>query len=208
MSTPRGARWVVDAICGLLTLMPVLMCRAERRAFGGTRLYVFFTQWFAILPGAPGVFLRAGFYRGTLQRFGQRVYVGFGALVSRPDAVIEDDAYIGPYAVIGFTRLGARTLVGTRASLLSGGGQHRRTGDGRWTPFDGSPLERVDIAEDVWIGEGAIVMADVGRGAMIAAGSVVSSPVAPDVVVAGNPSRFVRKFEASSGATEGQHAVV
>jgi serine acetyltransferase len=32
---------------------------------------------------------------------------------------------------------------------------------------------------------------------MIAAGSVVSSPVGADVSVAGNPSRFVRKLESS-----------
>lgn len=37
-------------------------------------------------------------------------------------------------------------------------------------------------------------MADVGRSAAVGAGSVVSASVPPDVVVAGNPARFVRKL--------------
>jgi acetyltransferase-like isoleucine patch superfamily enzyme len=186
----------VDAICDVLAIVPVLLCRAERRARGDTHLYVFFSQLYALVPGVPGVFLRGGFYRGTLQRFGERVHIGFGALVSQPDAVIEDEVYIGAYTIVGLSRVGARTLVGSRVSVLSGGAQHSRTADGGWTPSDPSRLKQIDIGEDVWIGEGAIVMADVGRGTLIGAGSVVSSPVGPDIVVAGNPSRFVRKLDA------------
>jgi virginiamycin A acetyltransferase len=171
-------------------------------------MYVLFSQCFAMCPGDPGVWLRAAFYRGTLQGFGERVYVGFGALVSQREAVIEDQAYIGAYAMVGLVRLGARSLVGTRASLLSGGNQHTRTDAGGWTPFDGSRARRVEIGEDVWIGEGAIVMADVGRGALVGAGSVVTAPVGPDIVVAGNPSRFVRKLDGASQQVEPATAAI
>jgi virginiamycin A acetyltransferase len=203
-----GTRRAIEVLCDVLTLVPVLICRAEQRYSSGKRLFVFFSQWFALFPGIPGIFLRAAFYRGTIDGFGQRVNVAFGALISQTEAVIEDDVYIGAYAIVGFVRLGARTLVGSRASLLSGGGQHTRTDDGRWTSFDGSRLRRVEIGEDVWIGEAAIVMANVERGAMIAAGSVVSAPVAADVMVAGNPSRFVRKLEAAAQHPEPQNAAV
>jgi acetyltransferase-like isoleucine patch superfamily enzyme len=201
-------RRLVEVACDLVALVPVLLCRAEDRAFGSKRMYVFFSQCFAMFPGDPGVWLRAAFYRGTLQGFGERVYVGFGALVSQRGAIIEDEVYIGAYAIVGLVRLGARSLVGTRVSLLSGGNQHTRTRNGGWTPFDGSQARRVEIGEDVWIGEGAIVMADVGRGALVGAGSVVTAPVAPDIVVAGNPSRFVRKLEGGSQQMEPVAAAV
>ena len=197
-----GGRHLVEGVCAVLAFIPVLLCRVEQRHLGGKRLYTLFAQSFALLPGFPGVFLRAAFYRGTLDSFGQRVNVSFGALISQTEAIIEDDVYIGAYAIVGFVRLGARTLVGSRASLLSGRGQHTRTEDGRWTPFDASRLERVEIGEDVWIGEAAIVMANVERGAMIGAGSVVSTPVVADVLVAGNPSRFVRRLDAPSPQAE------
>ena len=38
-------------------------------------------------------------------------------------------------------------------------------------------------------------MADVGKGAAVSAGSVVSNELPEYVVVAGNPARFVRKME-------------
>ena len=52
----------------------------------------------------------------------------------------------------------------------------------------------------MWIGEGAILMADVGDGAMVSAGAVVSAPVPKRVMVAGNPARFVKKLEAPKPA--------
>jgi carbonic anhydrase/acetyltransferase-like protein (isoleucine patch superfamily) len=51
----------------------------------------------------------------------------------------------------------------------------------------------VVIADDVWIGIGAIVLkgVTVGRGARIGAGSVVTADVPAGVWVAGNPARLV-----------------
>ena len=51
----------------------------------------------------------------------------------------------------------------------------------------------VVIADDVWIGIGAIVLKGVriGKGARIAAGAVVTTDVPPGAPVAGNPARIV-----------------
>ena len=54
---------------------------------------------------------------------------------------------------------------------------------------------RIRIGEGAWLGEGVIVMADIGPGAMVAAGAVVSAAVKGHIVVAGNPARFVRRLE-------------
>ncbi|MGN3975252.1 CatB-related O-acetyltransferase [Tsuneonella sp. SYSU-LHT278] len=62
---------------------------------------------------------------------------------------------------------------------------------------DESTIEhaRMEIADDVWIGHNAILLSGVGavgRGAAIAAGAVVTKPVPPYAIMAGNPARVIR----------------
>lgn len=64
--------------------------------------------------------------------------------------------------------------------------------------FDESPLldsgYAVEIGSDVWIGNGAIVLpkVQIGVGAIVAAGSVVTKNVEPFQIVAGNPAKPIR----------------
>ena len=52
----------------------------------------------------------------------------------------------------------------------------------------------VHIGNNVWIGTGAIVLAaTIGDGAVVAAGSVVTSDVPGEVAVAGNPARIAKQ---------------
>jgi maltose O-acetyltransferase len=52
----------------------------------------------------------------------------------------------------------------------------------------------VIIEDDVWIGINVILLPGltVGRGAIVAAGSVVTKDVPPDAIVGGNPARVIR----------------
>ncbi len=138
---------------------------------------MFWAQLFALVPGLPGVFVRRAFYRLTLERCTGSFFVGFGAFFSHRGSIVEDAVYVGPYAIVGSSRLRRGCLIGSRAGIISGTGLHELTADGLRTPTDNSRLRQVEIGEYAWIGEGALVMADVGRSAMVAAGSVVSSPV-------------------------------
>jgi acetyltransferase-like isoleucine patch superfamily enzyme len=55
----------------------------------------------------------------------------------------------------------------------------------------------VKIGDHCWIGAAAVIMADVGPGATIGAGSVVSRPIPPRSVAVGSPARVIGANEPS-----------
>lgn len=192
---PRPVKHLFNRIAFWLTAPAALTCAIERQFSPGSQhCFVFWTHVFALLPGIGGLFLRRAFYRWTLERCAESVTIGFGALFSRRNAILEPGAYIGAYALVGAAWIGENALIGSRVSLLSGTRQHEWLPSGRWSATDEKKLQRIEIGANTWVGEGAIVMANVGAGAMVAAGSVVSSDVPSGVVVAGNPARFVRRL--------------
>lgn len=65
-------------------------------------------------------------------------------------------------------------------------------------PINSTPIvnKPVVIEDDVWIGCRCIILKGVtiGRGAVIAAGSVVTKNVPPRTIVGGNPARFIAEL--------------
>ncbi len=60
---------------------------------------------------------------------------------------------------------------------------------------DSIPFAGLTIGDDVWLAHNSIILpgvATIGRGAVVAAGAVVTRPVPPYAIVAGNPARVVR----------------
>ena len=185
----------INAVALTLVFPAALTCWIEEwLSPHAESVFAFWTHIFAILPGAPGMFLRRAFYRLTLKRCAIEFFVGFGALFFHRQVLVEEGVYIGPYAAVGCARLRKGCLIGTRANLLSGSGQHEMGSDGGWAASDRSRFVEIEIGEHAWIGEAATVMSDVGAGSVVAAGAVVSAAVPAAVVVAGNPARFVRSM--------------
>lgn len=183
----------------------VLLCRAARWARPQSEaVFDLFAHCWALAPGRPGMYLRRAFYRCTLDRCAADWHIGFGSQFTHQTAHVESGVYIGSYALIGSAKLGAGCLIGSRASILSGGRQHEITADGKWGPTRLDKLVRVDVGDHCWVGEGAILMADVGPGAMVAAGAVVGTRVPERVMVAGNPARFIRKLTPAAESEPGE----
>lgn len=193
----------LNFICQLVVLPLVIPCKLEEWLISRHSEIVFHTctNLVALLPGLIGVFLRRAFYSLTLESCSTHCYIGFGALFSHRDTTVEKHVYIGNYTMIGSAHLGEHCLIGSRVSILSGKALHVRDEQGMWTPFSPERITKVTLARNVWVGEGAIIMADVGEGSMIGAGAVSTSNVRPHIIVAGNPARFVRNLEHNGDET-------
>lgn len=187
----------LNIMCQMLVLPLVIICKLEEIVFSkdAETLFHVCTHLVALLPGLPGVFLRRGFYSLTLDKCSTHCHIGFGSIFSHRFTTVEKHVYIGNYSIIGSAVLSERCLIGSRVSILSGKALHVLDEDGLWTPYSPERLVQIKIAKNVWIGEGAIVASDVGEGSMVGAGAVVTTNVSPNVIVAGNPARFVKKLE-------------
>ncbi len=190
---PAGLKHALNQLAMLIVAPCALTCWVEHRFFAGASgIFAFWTHVMAVLPGAPGRFLRRGFYRWTLDACAEDVTIEFGAVFSRRSVALGAGVYVGAYALVGSARIGEYTLIGSRVSLLSGGQHHSLLPSGRWSATDSARLTQIEIGRNNWVGEGAIIMDNMGDGCMVAAGSVVSAAVPGHVMVAGNPARFVR----------------
>lgn len=139
---------------------------------------------------------------------GQRFHQGLFSYVSSvAGLVIGDDVYIGKFCSIQVNgRIGNGVLIANNVGVV-GRRDHDIRALGvpiRRAPWIGNtptlashPINSIDIGDDVWIGFGAVVLSGIkiGRGAIVAAGAVVTKDVEPYDIVTGNPARHVgRRF--------------
>ncbi len=175
-----------------VAVLPLYGSFLVRRAFFGEQAFRASSQMMSLLPGFVGDYLRAEFYRLTLPRVGTDVQICFGTLLSSREATIGDHVYVGSHCVIGDVDIGADVLLGSNVHLLSGQAQHGTKDLERPIRLQPGHFQRIRVGADTWIGNGAIVMANVGRQCVIGAGSVVVADIPDLAVVAGNPARIIR----------------
>ena len=176
-----------------IVFLPYFICFLEQKWSRSQKIYLFWAQTLALIPGVPGNFLRRAFYKLLFPAVSWQCEIGFGSFFSQPWAIIEKDVYIGPYCILGRVILREGVLIASRVSIPSGRRQHRRTKEGRLLPANFKDFQTIEIGRHSWIGEGAVVMASVGEMATVAAGAVVFKPVPPWSVVAGNPAIIIKK---------------
>lgn len=175
-------------------IIPALMCRFESIITTRDEFFHFWSQTISLIPGVLGKYIRKCYYKLCLRSCSLSADIGFLCVVNDRRTEIGDKVYIGMGTTLGYVRIGNGGLIGSRVSVINGGGQHAFGPDGHLSPFDRFATSCVTIGEDTWIGEGAIVMADVGRQCIVGAGSVVPRPVPNGCLVAGNPARLIRNL--------------
>lgn len=146
----------------------------------------------SLLPGKTGSFLRTGFYRFTMKNCDPNVVIGFATLFSQRNTSIDKSVYIGPQCNIGSCHVGKNTLLGSGVHIMSGKGQHNF--DELSTPIkdQGGTFNKVTIGKDCWVGNGALIMANIGNHCVIAAGSVVIDDIPDFAIAAGNPAKIIK----------------
>jgi virginiamycin A acetyltransferase len=185
----------------LAAVLPAVGCyRAAAIVVGPTQAFQGWSQAFSLLPGLTGMYLRRAFYRMTLTRCSDDACLSFGTIFSHPTAEVGRRVYVGPCCSIGDVTLEDDVLISSHVSITNGGGQHGiarldvpiREQPGNWP--------RVTIGRDSWIGDRAVVMADVGAQCVVGAGSVVTRPLGDRVIAAGAPARVLKSRNGASAA--------
>jgi acetyltransferase-like isoleucine patch superfamily enzyme len=143
-------------------------------------------------PGILGDYLRIAFYKLTLAECSLSSRVSFGSFFAHREASLGANAYIGSYCIVGRAAIGERAQIASGVQILSGSRQHVRNEVGGISGSEQGIFSTVAIGAHCWIGAAAVVMADVGEGATVGAGSVVTRPIPARSVAAGNPARAIR----------------
>jgi len=174
----------------LLALPTLLRYLLLRRVVERDRAFAYAAEGASKRPGLLGVYARQAFFKWTLRAVGRDVHFGFMSLLSKTDATIADGVYIGRFCTIGRAAIGRDVMLADGVQILSGAHQHGATSENGAALKDNAPAYRtVTLGDGAWIGANAVVMADVGDRAVVAAGAVVTKPVDADTRVAGVPAK-------------------
>ena len=126
----------------------------------------------------------------------KRVRIGEGVSITYPYRIqigqlvtLNEGVFLSGY---GGLMIGDNVLVGHRASILTS--SHEFASIEHDIRSQGLLKQSTFIGSDVWIGSNAIVLGgvDIGNGAIIAAGAVVTHDVPEFTVVAGVPAKVIR----------------
>lgn len=179
-------------LAAFLMLPFTLMFYVYGAATGKDEAICTLSQLLSLLPGKIGSYLRAGFYRFALKQCHPSVVIGFGTVFSQADTEIGAGTYIGPQCNIGLCNIGKDTLLGSGVHIMSGKGQHNFDDPNIAIRDQGGQFEKVSVGENCWLGNGALVMANIEDRCIIAAGAVVVNPVSTNTLVAGNPAKLIK----------------
>ncbi len=195
-----------QGLAALLVLPSVMLFRLAALALGRDRAFPGWSQAYSLLPGLTGVYLRRAFYRWVLPECGAGACISFGTVFSHPTARVGRNVYVGPFCCLGDVTLEEDVLIGSHVSVTNGSAQHGterldvpvREQPGVWP--------RVTVGRDTWVGDRAIIMADVGRHCVVGAGSVVTKPLPDYAIAVGSPARVVRFRDGAPPAVDGVKA--
>jgi virginiamycin A acetyltransferase len=189
---------------GLATLVvvPQLISFTIRAALmGKDRALEGSTQALSLIPGLVGQYLRRAFLAHALDGgCASTATIEFGVVFSQAGARLDEYVYVGPRSSLGWVHLERDVLVADGVHIPSGPHTH---GTDPSLPIREQPGNRrmVRIGAGSWIGTNAVVLADVGRNTIVAAGAVVTQPLPDGVIAAGVPARVIRERQPAQPAS-------
>lgn len=191
MTSRQFAKRIARMLFRVLAAPHVLFYRLSARLHDPDKAFHGASQSLARFSGLFGEFLRYEFYRATLEECGEECCISFGTIFSNRHARLGSRVYIGTGCTLGLVTIGDDALLASNVDVLSGSGQHVFDSDRIPIREQGGVLKRVIVGADAWIGNRTVVMADVGPGAVVGAGSVVTKPIPSLALAVGAPARVV-----------------
>jgi galactoside O-acetyltransferase len=181
----------------------------------------FLAGFVAAIPGVTGNLLRQGFFSLRLKHLGRNPRFSTGIEIDEPGNVSIGDNFTAlrncsiHAADGGSVEIGNDVSFAENVVINAGVGGTIRIGDDSGianncvlrtsahnysdpdTPFksQGHTASSILIGEDVWVAANCTLAprTKIGRGAIIASGSVVSGSIKEFTIVAGNPARVIGK---------------
>lgn len=143
----------------------------------------------SLIPSTVGLRPRYEFYRRTLRGCGKEVMIYFGVVFTYREINLGSYITINRNTSIQHCDIGDNVMIGEGVQLLSGPYVHNFSRTDIPMNRQGGRLKRIKIGNDVFIGSNSVIMVDIGDGAVVGAGSVVTKKVEPYSIVAGNPAK-------------------
>jgi virginiamycin A acetyltransferase len=179
-------------ILSMLLVSPLISTHILVQLLRKEGIFIFSTQLLSIVPGKLGSYLRIAFNRVTMTYCDTESVIGFATLFSQIDTEIHKGVYIGPQCNIGMCSIGENTLIASGVHIISGSNQHSFSDLSIPIQQQGGTYTKVSIGKDCWIGNGALVFANIGNHSIIGAGSVVTKDIPAYSIAVGNPARILR----------------
>ncbi len=177
-------------LISLAVISPLLLVDCiEKKLSKREDAFVFMAQLLSLIPGLLGSCLRSAYYASTLERASHEFHIGFGSIFCHRAATVGRYTSIGMYCIFGRVHIGEKVMFANRVSIPSGKRQHLCEAGG----IDHKTrYETINVGNRTWIGEGAVIMADVGENSIVGAGSVVTRALPPGITAVGNPAKVLR----------------
>jgi acetyltransferase-like isoleucine patch superfamily enzyme len=178
-----GILWIV---CFIL-LLPLFLLYV-------LRLVQFFTvaQLLSLVPGTLGVVMRRVWYACTLERCGKNLTVDFLGILRSPRSHVGDNVYVGVNSLVGLVSIGSDVMISGHVLVLSGGAQHGIEQLDVPMRLQAGTVKHITIGDDVWVGAGARILADVAPHSVVGTGSVVTKSFAQYDIIAGIPAKKIK----------------
>ena len=155
------------------------------------RIFAACTEVLSQVPTPIGTNMRRAFYFAACTDVSWEATFGLGSWLAHRDNQLGRGVTIGAYTYIGYAVVGDGVLFSARNSIVSGKYQHGRPSERSCNGPIVKANEVLHIGKNSWIGQDAILMANVGENCTIGAGSVVTRDVPDGTTVMGNPARRI-----------------